>query len=106
MNDRIRAVAIVVSLVVTGQALAGDDGCCQTDRRHLLERFRPVGGWQPYGGGIFHWWTPHCFPRSHGPDDYCRKPIPNVCRPSYPPNYEDRAGKSLQAGSPHADRGW
>jgi hypothetical protein len=49
-------------------------------------RFAPVGGWNPYGGGLFHWWNPNCFPRPCGPDDYNCKPLPRVCFPSPPPN--------------------
>jgi hypothetical protein len=47
----------------------------------------PAGGWFPYGGGLLHWWPPHCFPCDAAPDDYCRKPLPVVCRPCYPPFY-------------------
>ncbi|MHC5544956.1 hypothetical protein ACYOEI_42515, partial [Singulisphaera rosea] len=28
--------------------------------------------------------NPNCFPRWCGPDDYCRKPLPNLCRPAFP----------------------
>jgi len=53
----------------------------------FLRRFGPAGGWHPDSGGLWHWWNPHCYPRCGGPDDYCRKPPPNVCWPSYPPYY-------------------
>jgi hypothetical protein len=52
-----------------------------------LQRLHPVGGWDPYGGGLLHWWNRHCFPHDCGPDDYCRKPLPKVCWPPYPPSY-------------------
>jgi hypothetical protein len=50
-------------------------------------QFGPVGGWNPYGGGLLHWWPQHCFPRDCGPNDCCRKPLPRVCWPPYPPYY-------------------
>jgi hypothetical protein len=53
----------------------------------ILQRFHPVGGWHPDGGGLLHWWPRHCFPCCGGPDDYCRKPLPRVCWPPYPPYY-------------------
>jgi hypothetical protein len=46
-----------------------------------------VGGCDPYGGGLLHWWNPHCFPSGGAPDNYCRKPLPKVCWPPYPPYY-------------------
>ena len=46
-----------------------------------------VGGWQPYSGGLLHWWPRHCFPCAGAPDDYCRKPLPRMCWPPYPPYY-------------------
>ncbi len=52
-----------------------------------LRQVAPAGGWDPYGGGLLHWWPPHCFPRCGAPDDYCRKPLPCVCWPPYPPYY-------------------
>ena len=54
----------------------------------------PAGGCNPDGRGLFHWWNPDCFPRSCGPDNYCRKPMPNVCRPT-PLSY-DRADPQQQ----------
>ena len=56
-------------------------------QQHFLQRLHPVGGWNPYGGGLLHWWNPHCFPCQTAPDDYCRKPLPRVCWPPYPPYY-------------------
>ena len=50
-------------------------------------RLRPVGGWHPDNGGLLHWWPHHCFLCAGAPDTYCRKPIPHVCWPPYPPYY-------------------
>jgi hypothetical protein len=50
-------------------------------------RLGPAGGCFPYGGGLLHWWPRDCFPRCGGPDDYCRKSLPSVCWPPYPPYY-------------------
>ena len=48
---------------------------------HFLHRLGPVGGWNPDGGGLFHWWNPDCFVNPCTPDDYCRKPLPRLhCR--------------------------
>jgi hypothetical protein len=63
-----------------GQAATG---CTAT----LLRQVGPTGGWCPYGGGLLRWWPPHCFPCVGAPDDYCRKPLPAVCWPPYPPYY-------------------
>ena len=50
-------------------------------RTHFFGRLAPKGGCNPDGRGMFHWWNPLAFPNWCGPDDYCRKPMPNVCRP-------------------------
>jgi hypothetical protein len=76
--------AIVLAVMTHSQARAGGPGDSDAHRPHFLGRLRPVGGCNPDGRGLFHWWNPHCFPQSCGPDDYCRKPMPNVCRPSAP----------------------
>lgn len=67
-------------MMVCAPAEAGEHEDCPPPEGHFLHRCRPVGGWNP-GGGLLHWWNPNCFPRWCGPDDYCRKPPPNVCRP-------------------------
>ena len=54
---------------------------------HSRGGLNPAGGWHPYGGGLLHWWNPHCFPCRAAPDDYYRKPLPRVCWPPYPPYY-------------------
>jgi hypothetical protein len=73
-------IAVLFALIAGGWALAGDPPCPPW-------RLGPVGGWCPYGGGLLRWWPPRCFPRCGGPDDYCRKPLPPVCWPPYPPYY-------------------
>ncbi len=83
----LRTWAFAVVLGACGQSLAGEHGHPGPGRAHILRRIQPVGGWHPDGGGLWHWWDPHCFPRCGGPDDYCRKPAPKVCRPNYPPFY-------------------
>jgi hypothetical protein len=79
--------ALVLSLFTSSRALGGDAERSDPRPQHLFQRVHPVGGWHPYSGGLLHWWNPHCFPRSLGPDDYCRKPPPRVCWPPYPPYY-------------------
>jgi hypothetical protein len=73
--------AIALAAMTLTQVKAGDPGEPEVRRGHFLGRIRPVGGCNPDGRGLFHWWNPHCYPRWCGPDDYCRKPMPNVCRP-------------------------
>lgn len=74
--------AVVLAAVTGASARGGEPPDGQPRGPHFFQRLQPRGGWNPYGGGLFHWWNPHCFPRSCGPDDYCRKPSPAVCRPS------------------------
>jgi hypothetical protein len=78
---------LLLGLIATGPATAGDGRCCPPPEDRFLKRIQPVGGWHPYGGGLLHWWPSHCFPCAGGPDDYCRKPLPRVCWPPYPPYY-------------------
>jgi len=77
--------AVRLGLVAAGGVLAPP--CCPPPEDGLLQRVCPVGGWFPYGGGLLGWWPCHCFPRWGDPDDYCRKPLPPVCRPPYPSFY-------------------
>jgi hypothetical protein len=67
-----------------GLALAGEHCVCDPPQEHFLERLAPVGGCNPYGGGILCWWNPKAFPRGGAPDDYHHKPLPRVCWPPYP----------------------
>ena len=87
MGSQMGIWAFLVLPITCGQAIPDDhSGCVQTPQC-FLERVGPVGGWSPYGGGLLSWWNPCCFPRSGAPDDYCRKPLPKVCWPPYPPYY-------------------
>jgi hypothetical protein len=79
--------ALLFALSAAVEAWAGEPVCCESRPVGFLQRLGPVGGWDPYGGGLLHWWPRHCFPDCGGPDDYCRKPLPQVCWPPYPPYY-------------------
>ena len=79
--------ALLLTLIADGRGPGGEPTSCEPGRPCFLQRVGPVGGWFPYGGGLLHWWDPHCFPRCGGPDDYCRKTLPPVCWPPYPPWY-------------------
>jgi hypothetical protein len=87
MSRQVAIGALALGLMARCQAIEGDRHWCLPPQPHFLARLHPVGGWDPDGGGLFHWWNPHCFPCCGGPDDYCRKPPPPVCRPLYPPYY-------------------
>ncbi len=80
IKNQARLWAFGLVVMTCAQVRGGDCGDCPPPEAHFLKRLRPVGGWNP-GGGLLHWWNPNCFPRWCGPDDYCRKPFPNVCRP-------------------------
>src|SRR5689334_19786507 len=88
-------VGLLLALVTTGQGVAGEPvrGCgpaCGYDgtQQSFVQRIHPAGGWNPYGGGLLHWWDPSCYPHCGGPDDYCRKPLPRLCWPGpYPSSY-------------------
>jgi hypothetical protein len=92
MNQTLRVVlqfVLVVTAALGGRssALAGEPCCCERPEDCFLKRLAPVGGWNPYGGGLLHWWPAHCFPCNGAPDDYCRKALPHVCWPPYPPYF-------------------
>jgi hypothetical protein len=73
-------VAVVCAWFAVATAQAVDHpGDRHDSRTTFLNRIAPVGGCDPDGGGLFHWWDPHCFPRPCGPDDYCRTPFPRFC---------------------------
>jgi hypothetical protein len=80
-------VAVLLALLAAGGAGGGEPPCCEPVPAAGVGRPGPAGGWFPYGGGLLHWWPPHCFPCAGAPDDYCRKPLPRVCWPPYPPYY-------------------
>jgi len=71
--------AVAIVLLATTAAVSGEHIAHEPPRPHLLQRLHPSGGWNP-GGGLFHWWAPYCLPQACGPNDYCRKPFPNLCR--------------------------
>lgn len=79
--------ACLVSLIAVVPARSGELSCCPPPQESFWRRFSPAGGWFPYGGGLVHWWPRHCFPCNGVPDDYCRKKLPRVCWPPYPPYY-------------------
>jgi hypothetical protein len=80
------AGALLLAVLALGAAAGGERPECPP-QGSFLQRFHPVGGWHPYGGGLLFWWNPRCFPRCGTPDDYCRKKLPHVCWPAYPPYY-------------------
>jgi hypothetical protein len=86
MRRPVWIVAFLVALVAGGRGKGSEP--CGPDRplESFLARVCPAGGWFPYGGGLLHWWDPHCFPCVGGPDDYCRKSLPCVCPPPCPPS--------------------
>jgi hypothetical protein len=84
MRHRVWITALAVALVASASGLAAEPQCCEPSQDVFLKQVAPAGGWFPYGGGLLHWWNPGCFPRCGAPDDYCRKPLPPVCRPPYP----------------------
>ena len=78
---------LVVALAAVGRGSGAEPSCREPSPECGLKRWGPAGGWHPYGGGLLHWWPQHCFPCAGAPDDYCRKPLPRVCWPPYPPYY-------------------
>jgi len=87
MRSQVTMWAFVLILIAYGRALGGEPADGESPQQGFLHRLHPVGGWNPYGGGLLHWWNPHCFPCRGTLDDYCRKPLPRVCWPPYPPYY-------------------
>jgi hypothetical protein len=80
--------AILFVVIAGARGSGGEPACCPPPEPNFLKRFHPVGGWHPDSGGLLRWWPKHCFPCCGGPDDYCRKPLPCVCWPPYPPYYK------------------
>jgi hypothetical protein len=87
MRRSVWVIALLLTPGAGGRGYAGDHDCCEPAEPCWLKRLGPVGGWHPYGGGLLHWWNPHCFPCGGAPDDYCRKPLPCACWPAYPPYF-------------------
>jgi hypothetical protein len=84
MRALITPCAVVLALLLSAPARAGGPAGLDAHMPPFVTRLGPKGGCNPDGRGLFHWWNPHCFSRSCGPDIYCRKPMPNVCRPRSP----------------------
>jgi hypothetical protein len=80
-------IAVFVATMVCNSGLNAESCCQKPAADGWIKQFAPAGGWCPYGGGLLHWWPRHCFPRCGGPDDYCRKKLPRLCWPPYPPYY-------------------
>ena len=76
-----RIGALLLALAAGGAGRGGEPQRCEPPEEGFFQRLQPVGGWDPYGGGLLHWWPEHCFPCYGGADDYCRKPLPRVCWP-------------------------
>jgi hypothetical protein len=87
MNRQAGLWTMVLALLAWSRGLGGEPACCPPPEPAFLQRVKPVGGWNPYGGGLLHWWPQHCFPNIGAPDDYCRKSLPRVCWPGYPAYY-------------------
>ncbi len=84
---RLLCVGTLMITLVGVQRLRAEPPCCAPPEECFLKRIAPVGGYDPYGGGLLRWWPRHCFPCDGAPDDYCRKPLPPVCWPPYPPYF-------------------
>jgi hypothetical protein len=87
MRCQARMCALLLTVITCAQAVGQERDHCDPSQQCFLQRVQPVGGWHPYGGGLLRWWNPDCFPRCGAPDDYCKKPLPRVCWPAYPPFY-------------------
>jgi hypothetical protein len=79
--------AFLTILIAGSQGLGREPRYGEPAPNGFFQRWHPVGGWDPYGGGLLRWWPAHCFPRCGAADDYCRKPLPRLCWPAYPPYY-------------------
>lgn len=86
MRYRIGIGVFTLALAFAAPVAGGEPPCCEPPGG-VCERIAPVGGWRPDCCGILNWWNRCCFPRCCGPDDYCRKPMPCVCWPKYPPYF-------------------
>jgi hypothetical protein len=83
MKRIIQIAFLLATLAPGGLLLAGDPCGCDTTQCCSFFQFAPAGGWHPDGGGVCHWWPKGCFPCCGSCDDYCRKPLPCICRPNY-----------------------
>ena len=82
MNRIIQIGVLLVALLPGRACLPASPACCNSPHGCSFGQFAPAGGWNP-GGGLLHWWPKCCFPDCGACDDYCRKPLPCVCRPGY-----------------------
>jgi hypothetical protein len=78
--------AVLLALTAAGWDSGGEPPSGEPRPAGGMGPLGPAGGWDPYGG-LLHWWPRHCFPCGGAPGDYCRKPLPSVCWPPYPPYY-------------------
>lgn len=85
MSTKVWIAGLFIALIAANWVSAQEPTCCERASA-WLQRLRPAGGWCPYGGPC-RWWKPDCLPRCGAPDDYCRKTLPNLCLPAYPPWY-------------------
>jgi hypothetical protein len=85
--SRVWIGACVIAMLAGSRGLGVEPAGCMPCEDGVVKRCAPAGGWHPYGGGLLHWWNAHCFPCDGAPDDYCRKPLPRLCWPCYPPWY-------------------
>lgn len=86
MRRQALIAAALIALFAAPWVCGGDPPCTDLNPG-CIGRVGPTAGWFPYGGGLLRWWPRDCFPRYGAPDDYCRKPLPCVCWPSYPSYY-------------------
>jgi hypothetical protein len=87
MSRNVVWIGVFFLALIAGARGLGAEPCVEAPQDGFLKRMCPIGGWHPYGGGLVHWWDPHCFPCGGAPDDYCRKPLPRLCWPAYPAWY-------------------
>ena len=75
-------IGVALSLILANTLALADGPGSRSVQSSTLSRLGPVGGWNPDGRGIFHWWDGDCFSSPRTPDDYCRKPLPRLhCLP-------------------------
>jgi hypothetical protein len=99
MKEHARFWAALLTAMMCAHAHAGDTVDDDIHHSHFLARLNPRGGWNPDGRGMFHWWSRHCYPRPCGPDDYCRKPMPNLCRPFVTSHLVDQSYTAADAST-------
>ncbi len=81
---RILGIGVALSSLLAATAALAGGPATQAPYRtgRLLGPIGPVGGCDPDGGGLLHWWRRDCLLPPCGPDDYCPKPLPTVrCSP-------------------------